>query len=684
MAHRPTKKSAASQLRPKAPPPATPLTTKPTRSLSRSRLQAATEEDEERRQQLRASERQRLLLEQEARSRHGQASGGGATSSGNDSNPSPHRSVDEGRHGSDSISATSSAGRVEQLAAERPVGDGRSPLGRLTHSARGRLATDHLRQLAEESLQNVFATLVLQNDGLFGPALNLLGRGLPPPPWLQTRRWTANETDHLHRAPGSVPPRLHGPRGASALPVEGTSVVAALLGALLAQLSAYDSNTPDTGGIPLPRANVDLACRDVVENIAQSLPDADDFFGVRYAQRREGLLADVRAALRAFAEHPSPTDVADPGGDETASAGDDRDATDDERRGEDNDALGGGTGDGGTSSNHDSDSDGDTVRGEEDPPNPPDPEDPEDPEQADDDDDDDGIMANNRKVRPLSSIKATDWLAWKRHFQATYGITNWDDDRKKNEMLAAMDGEASTATASIDPDGMTFAQMLAAYEGCFITQAGSELAESEFNAARQLPDETILMFHARMRELFNRAFPNENTEGNGLARHLRKNFTWGLESSQITTYVWDRRPATYAECLRLAQEKYSTQIIADDRKKGHGRGSVHAMGPSGSSGNEPTCWGCGQSGHVLRNCPPVLKAEERGILVKKGREGVSAVKPNAGKGRNRNTGPAGRQRGRGNRPGGARGRVGAMEGDESPSGGGSNQDESGNGSGAGL
>jgi hypothetical protein len=57
--------------------------------------------------------------------------------------------------------------------------------------------------------------------------------------------------------------------------------------------------------------------------------------------------------------------------------------------------------------------------------------------------------------------------------------------------------------------GITFAAMLEAYEACFIMQAGSELAESKFNAARQMPDKTILMFHARVRELFNTAYPME-------------------------------------------------------------------------------------------------------------------------------------------------------------------------------
>jgi hypothetical protein len=209
-------------------------------------------------------------------------------------------------------------------------------------------------------------------------------------------------------------------------------------------------------------------------------------------------------------------EVADPDGGETASAGDCQDTADDrERRGNDgnaNDTLGGdGDGNGGPSG---SNSDEGTVHGGEDPPAP---SDPEDPDGVDDDD----MEGNNRKVCPLSSIKATDWLAWKRHFQATYRITNWENECKKNEVLAAMDREAYTATVAISPDGKMFDQMLTASEGCFITQAGSELAESEFNAARQLPDKTILMFHTRMRDMHVHGFFSLGGRGGGPPEGVR-------------------------------------------------------------------------------------------------------------------------------------------------------------------
>jgi hypothetical protein len=87
-------------------------------------------------------------------------------------------------------------------------------------------------------------------------------------------------------------------------------------------------------------------------------------------------------------------------------------------------------------------------------------------------------------------------------------------------------------------------------------------------------DKTILMFHARVREMFNRAYPTEPTDVKGLARYLHMKFTWGLENSQIT--MWDRRLGTYANCLCLTQEKHSMLVNAEERRKG----GIQARGPA--------------------------------------------------------------------------------------------------------
>jgi len=135
-----------------------------------------------------------------------------------------------------------------------------------------------------------------------------------------------------------------------------------------------------------------------------------------------------------------------------------------------------------------------------------------------------------------------------------------------------------------------------------------------------MSDESILSFHARCRELFLRAYPREPTEGRGLARSLRRVFTWGLSNQRIAVYVWDRRPDTYAECLQRAQEKHSTeQLCKETRRSG---GGLHALNQApeedGRAGQGPpttkgVCHGCGNPGHYIRQCPAIKKAKEMGI-----------------------------------------------------------------------
>jgi len=276
-----------------------------------------------------------------------------------------------------------------------------------------------------------------------------------------------------------------------------------------------------------------------------------------------------------------------------------------------------------------------------------------------------GAVERSIRVRVLETIKPEDWLVWKRYFLNLARMWAWSDNRIRGELITAMDGDAARATADIDLVGKTPDECIAAYEERFITRSGSELAETSFRRAKQgetNADETILQFHARCRELFVRAYPGEATEGPGLARNLRNIFIFGLSEPRITEYVYDRRPDTYTDCLSYAQEKHSTIMILDEKKKQGA--SLNAMGQPpvrtgsndlGATTNEPrnVCHGCLQPGHFARSCPVFLRLKERGIC----RLNQSTNKrgnPNRGRGRGR---------GRGNTRGtgsGSQRRVGAV------------------------
>ncbi len=248
-----------------------------------------------------------------------------------------------------------------------------------------------------------------------------------------------------------------------------------------------------------------------------------------------------------------------------------------------------------------------------------------------------------------------EWTVWRRRFETICEIMAWPQERRVRELSAAMGGQAARAVADIPTAGRNYDAVVADYEARFITPAASELARSEFNAARQEPGESILEWHARIRSLFLRAYPGQAADGVGAAGiPLRERFIKGLESDVIKEYVWDHRPADYAACLASAQNKMATLTMMADatggttKKKKDAAGSVsfisgaakgknagqggRASGASsgGAAGGLSTsCFLCQEKGHFLRDCPYLGKA--RASLTKKEGKKDSKGKKSKGK-----------------------------------------------------
>ena len=108
----------------------------------------------------------------------------------------------------------------------------------------------------------------------------------------------------------------------------------------------------------------------------------------------------------------------------------------------------------------------------------------------------------------FSSCDPDDWRRWRHNFLLHAESKGWNDNKKLLEIASSMEGDAHDVVADITRDNKTPVQLLDAYEARFVPAAAQRMARSTFFTAFQMPGETLLRFHARLRESYRRAYPD--------------------------------------------------------------------------------------------------------------------------------------------------------------------------------
>ena len=236
------------------------------------------------------------------------------------------------------------------------------------------------------------------------------------------------------------------------------------------------------------------------------------------------------------------------------------------------------------------------------------------------------MAAANRKLSQFESGTGTDWRTWRAHYETVVAINNWPDLRQRLELKAAMMGAAARMTSDIVVigDDKTAAGVLADYQGRFLPPAAGKVARAAYAGAKQGPEETVMQFHSRLRDLFGQAYPEQMANLNQ-NRMLVQTFASGLENQEITRWIMDRDPETYSAALDLAQMKAATEMvirhsqgkpvnttlspIGSGNTSGHStqNSSMNQTGGGTRSTSRPgrtiTCWGCKETGHFKSQCP---------------------------------------------------------------------------------
>jgi hypothetical protein len=143
--------------------------------------------------------------------------------------------------------------------------------------------------------------------------------------------------------------------------------------------------------------------------------------------------------------------------------------------------------------------------------------------------------------------------------------------------------------------------LIARYQEKFMPPAAGVYSRAEYNIAKQISSEDVGGWHARLRDLYNRAYPGEEVDHN---LPLTEKFVTQLINKEVGKFVFERDRPTFAVALALAQTKTATDVtfktassanihaftnpsatMADNGVNYSGRGREGVGGTHGRSGN---------------------------------------------------------------------------------------------------
>jgi hypothetical protein len=245
------------------------------------------------------------------------------------------------------------------------------------------------------------------------------------------------------------------------------------------------------------------------------------------------------------------------------------------------------------------------------------------------------------RLKAFSSTDAVEWMSWKTHYLEVCEINAWPNIRQVREARAAMSEKAARHMADVvpvyvpDPAAVppvlvtTWQDLIARYQEKFMPAAAGVYSRAEYNIAKQISSEDVGGWHARLCDLYNRAYPGQEVDNN---LPLIEKFVTQLINKEVGKFVFERDPKTFAGALVLAQIKTATDVTFKSASRGasihsftkpskngvnytgKGRGGRRSGrrksggSPERREGEASKCWICNSASHQRAKCPVWIKA----------------------------------------------------------------------------
>ena len=228
------------------------------------------------------------------------------------------------------------------------------------------------------------------------------------------------------------------------------------------------------------------------------------------------------------------------------------------------------------------------------------------------------------KIPPLMEATPEAFLQWRRNATLAVALNNFDPQRARAAVAMSIQGEPFRLTSHInlrlhEVPCPPVAEYFDTLQTVFVPESGTQQSRHHFQTAYQLPEETVMGFHSRLRTLFIRAYPNDIPEASPI---LMDRFIEGLADKEVAKMVYFNQPHTYAECLAAADRLEAGQHLVDGVRSPAGNVGAIRRGRSlpplpaanqrsppqpGAARRDLICFNCQGKGHFQSDCPSPIQ-----------------------------------------------------------------------------